>query len=441
MGFDTYLDIVGRTAVSWRKQTGALPRLLFTRNDLVVEYDSSDAPVRVTFESTAAGVLKNLRTLGLGWDASVVAYAGLRSGAASEALLTGIYMGRLGPGKDDEIESLLAPQRSLSSDEDLHQFGTLLAQQWLSGSEVMLPAELMYDAPFETVGSLLFHPFDAATKAGMSPLAVGRAMETIMFLFREGRLVAWPLLISVLLQHIPGDSEVSYVLTEGIGEFELEDAATTCVFVDQWWDESAKSVADYTRTLGLLFGALSAFQSQLGQEFWFGQAAIALARLAQLNRDRATTTKKERGNALEHLVDVLIHTEEPDLKLLRKNFETDEEEIDLLLTNGLSHPFWIAYRSPFVLVECKNWAKPVGVKELRDFESKLEDRRGVARIGIFVSTSGYYDTFRVRLKTIQSRDVGVVFAVSLEDLAGLIQRRERLTDWLRGEGAIRAFEV
>jgi hypothetical protein len=159
-----------------------------------------------------------------------------------------------------------------------------------------------------------------------------------------------------------------------------------------------------------------------------------------LNRDRKSSTNKSRGDVLESLVDVLLKTE-PELAVLEKNFSTPEEEIDLLLTNGLSHPFWLAQSSPYILVECKNWRKPVGVKELRVFESKMEDRRGALRIGIFISTSGFAKTFIERLKSIQGRGVGIIYAVSGEDVRQLIATRRTLSDWLRTDGATRAFYV
>lgn len=445
MGFDTYLEVAGRTVVEWRKQTGALPRLLFDRDQLVVDLDSFGSPVRVSFESTTSQVLANLQRLGLGWDASVAAYSSVRAGQATEALLWGMYHAETGrvsrTEAEEQVERQLSPQRVLDPQQDLIQFGSIVAAQWQSPDAVLVLDDLRYDEPIELGSALLLRAIDSAEKQGGTPLAVGRATETIAYLFREGRLVGWPILLSILLQHLPPDEPVSYVLTEGISEFELDDEETTGAFIETWWQESASLFTDYTRTLGLMFGALAAFQDGLGQDYWFGQAASALARLQQLNKDRSTSTNKERGNALEHLVDVIVHTEEPNLTVLRKNFETDEEEIDLLLTNGLTHPFWTAHQSPFVLMECKNWSRPVGVEALRAFESKLEDRRGAARIGIFISTSGYYDSFKERLKVIQSRDVGVIFAVTVEDLAGLIQRRERLSDWLRQAGAIRAFEV
>jgi len=137
----------------------------------------------------------------------------------------------------------------------------------------------------------------------------------------------------------------------------------------------------------------------------------------------------------------LLKTEAPQLVVTEKNFSTREEEIDLVLRNNLPAPFWISQHSPYVFIECKNWALPVGVAELRTFESKIDDRKAVVRIGIFVSAAGYYKTFVERLKIIQTKNIGIVYAITLADVRGLIERRERLSDWLLGDGAMRAFDA
>jgi len=175
----------------------------------------------------------------------------------------------------------------------------------------------------------------------------------------------------------------------------------------------------------------------VGAEFWFARAADLLARLRALAFDEEATTRA-RGDALESLVDALVHTEEPELQVLEKNFRTAEVEIDLAVTNGLKDPFWIALTSPLILIECKNWTKRVGVPELRIFESKMRDRGALCRIGVFVSISGFTKPFLDRLKAVQAGG-GVIFAVDGEDLVRLIGEKRRLTDWLRDEGLRRSL--
>ena len=342
-----------------------------------------------------------------------------------------------------QVETLLAAQRSAIPEHDLALLGSILASQWLDPAqdEILLFSQLAYDEPVEVSSSTIQSAIRAAEAGGHDPLPVARAVETLALLFREARLVAWPMLMTVLLQHLPADMPVRYVLTEGIDDFDMSDVDATESFVDEYWSGTGASVADYARNLGVLFGALAAFETRLGPQYWFGQAATALNQLDELNRDRRPNTAKARGDALERLVESLLKTEAPELAVTEKNFSTREEEIDLVLRNNLPGTFWISQHSPYIFVECKNWASPVGVAELRIFESKLGDRGDAVRVGIFVSSAGYYSTFVERLKVIQTKNIGLVYAVTLADIRGLINRRERLSDWLLGDGAMCAFDA
>jgi len=406
-------------------------------------------PIAVTFESTAAKALRVLDEQGLGWNGTVAAYATVRNGWAAEAMLTGQYGVEARMGKtpaadiDALVEARLAGQRSASPEQDLFLLGSILGTQWLdpARAEVLLFNELTYDEPFDVSSSTIGGAISAAEDAGVDPLPVARAVQTVALLFREARLVAWPMLMTVLLQHLPAEAPVHYTLTEGIFEFGMTDDEAAKAFVDEYWHQTGSALADYARNLGVLFGALAAFETRLGPQYWFGQAATALSQLDALNDDRSASTSKARGDALERLTESLLNTEAPELVVTDKNFSTREEEIDLVLRNNLPGPFWVSQHSPYIFVECKNWATPVGVAELRVFESKLGDRGDAVRIGIFVSAAGYYSTFVDRLKVIQTKNIGLVYAVTLDDIRGLIKRRERLSDWLLGDGAMRAFDA
>ncbi|MBD8586012.1 restriction endonuclease [Frigoribacterium sp. CFBP 8766] len=451
MGFDTYVDAADRTVVQYRKRMGDLGRFLFSRNELVVtpgKDGPNGRPDALAFEGTVGGARRVLASQGLGWHASIATYASIRSGHHAEAGMWGMYAAEayeLDPDPsiaEERIERLLAPQRTRTPEHDLRELGAVLAAQWLDTSQaVLLFDSLVYDEVPPTTSSVIFEAARSARNNDREPLPVSRAVETFVLFFRDAPLAAWPALMAVLLEHLPEDLPVRYVLTEGIDEFGLNDSAAAIRFVDSWWEETGEFLAGYAHKLGSIFGALAAFESKLAPQYWLGQASAALGHLDQLNADRKTSTHKERGDALERLVEVLINTESPELAVVTKNFRVPEEEIDLILRNDLPSPFWTAQNSPFVLVECKNWAKPIGVEPLRVLESKMEDRKSMARIGIFISAAGYTKPFGERLKAVQGRGVGIVFAITLDDLRGLIHRRERLSAWLAGPGAIRAFQT
>jgi Holliday junction resolvase-like predicted endonuclease len=305
--------------------------------------------------------------------------------------------------------------------------------------EVLIFEDITYEQPIEVWHSFISNVIDQCLKyEDLDAYAAGRATESWALLYREAPLLAWPMLICILLQHLPGTATVTYVLTEDAHESSVNTVDEAWKYLDDYWEVASEGLAAQAEILGRLFGVLAGFESKLGRHFWFARATEAFGRLDKLNGQTDEVSTKARGDALESLVDALLRTEEPELQVVAKNFRTTEEEIDVVLTNGLTNPFWTSQASPLILVECKNWTSKVGVPELRVFESKMQDRGAIEKIGIFVSTSGFTAPFMERLKVIQGHG-GVIFAVSGRDLFDVITRKTRLTDWLRSEGVLRAL--
>lgn len=450
MGYDTYFEVGERTLIDYRKQAGDLPRFVFDSSDAVIKGgDEDEAPESIDFATTAAGALAVLETQGFGWSACVAAYGAVRSGWASGDYLTGMYAAddyRVdNEGEFQEVvlhaEKRVAKESEATPESDLAALGQLLAASWVDEAveEPLFLHEFLWgDMPSSLTGHIS-QVIDAARQAGTPPLPPARAVETLSALFREARLVAWPILMTVFLTHLPADTPVNYALTEGMDDFEIDSRPSAKAFVDKWWTSTGEAVADYARNLGVLFGVLADFEGRMGSQYWFGQAIAALDHLESLNADRSTSTNKQRGDALERLVEALFSAEGHDLKVAEKNFRTDEEEVDLVLRSNLPDAFWLAQNSPYWFVECKNWSKPVGVAEIRVFESKMDDRKSSVRIGVFVSASGFYGTAVTRLKQAQTKDIGLIYAITLEDIRGLIERRQTLSNWLLHEGAMRVF--
>jgi hypothetical protein len=99
-----------------------------------------------------------------------------------------------------------------------------------------------------------------------------------------------------------------------------------------------------------------------------------------------TTTMPEKGKALEDLAEYLF-TGIPGITIAvrnRKNvFAT--EEIDIAFWNE-QHNDGLKAFDPTILVECKNWSKPVGSMEVNWFLSKVEHRG--ERFGILLAANG-----------------------------------------------------
>lgn len=74
---------------------------------------------------------------------------------------------------------------------------------------------------------------------------------------------------------------------------------------------------------------------------------------------------------MEELGTILIKMIEG-LDGIKKNVNTDTQEIDILVRNESEEPFWQRLPNPF-LVECKNWSKPVTASEIRNFDGKMQE--------------------------------------------------------------------
>lgn len=90
-----------------------------------------------------------------------------------------------------------------------------------------------------------------------------------------------------------------------------------------------------------------------------------------LAKTTAAKTNKEKKDSLEKLGEILINMIEG-LEVIKKNVNTKTEEIDLTVKNESKDPFWQRLPTPF-LVECKNWSKPVGASEIRNFDGKMNE--------------------------------------------------------------------
>lgn len=103
------------------------------------------------------------------------------------------------------------------------------------------------------------------------------------------------------------------------------------------------------------------------------------------------------------------------------NVRTRNEEIDLIIRNDSNDNFWKRFDTP-IIVECKNWSKPIGVKEVVHFIDKIRERG--LKIGILISINGitgneYKDAFNKILNVRDKIKIIVITRVHIEKvLAG-----------------------
>lgn len=97
----------------------------------------------------------------------------------------------------------------------------------------------------------------------------------------------------------------------------------------------------------------------------------------------------ERGRRFEGLLGFLL-SQVADFKVKERNLRGETDELDIVVQiDNYSRRCWQKSGAPFVLVEAKNWTKPVDQKEVSAFMTKLQTKRGTARFGCLVGASGF----------------------------------------------------
>jgi len=80
-------------------------------------------------------------------------------------------------------------------------------------------------------------------------------------------------------------------------------------------------------------------------------------------------------------------------------------------------------------VECKNWQKAVGAKELRDFELKIQNHRPLVRLGFFVAPGGFSRECITELHR-TSRDEYAIVLLDMKAVKQFVEGRLSVPDWL-----------
>ena len=101
--------------------------------------------------------------------------------------------------------------------------------------------------------------------------------------------------------------------------------------------------------------------------------------------DNAHTTV-EKGRALEDLI-CYIFEKIPGITVTKRNTlnQFESEEIDIAFWNK-PHQNGLYFLQNIILVECKNWSRPLGSVEVSWFDTKL--RRRAQPFGILVAANG-----------------------------------------------------
>ncbi|CAN91847.1 unnamed protein product [Sorangium cellulosum So ce56] len=137
---------------------------------------------------------------------------------------------------------------------------------------------------------------------------------------------------------------------------------------------------------------------------------------------RAEQDRNRKGLLLEHLTALLLKTI-PGFARLGSRLSNELEELDLLVQNASPDPFW-QKESPYFLVECKNWSKHVGTKELRDLWGKMDGRYDRCRLALLVAPGGIAETVH-QLQLQNAKQSKLVVLIGPGDLDWLVAGPDR----------------
>ncbi len=191
-------------------------------------------------------------------------------------------------------------------------------------------------------------------------------------------------------------------------------------FADGAWDYLQK---------GGPIDALLRVKVRNAMEPWRERALAALSREKREAEIRALWTAartekdaNKKGAHLETLMLLLFRSIEG-FAYADVNRQNELEEIDVIVQNASTDPFW-QKEGNYLLVECKNWSKPVGSDELNLFQLKVDRRFGRSTLGFFVALQGYAKTVRMEEWTRRGGQ-SLVVLLDGDDLEALIDASDR----------------
>ena len=111
------------------------------------------------------------------------------------------------------------------------------------------------------------------------------------------------------------------------------------------------------------------------------------------------------------------------------NVNTENGEIDLIVENTGTHPFWTEWGGD-IFVECKNWNTSRPLKETAAFSNKVRMSRG--KLGFFVSVSGFTeDALRTLKNQVADRDAPLIVPITGESMQFMLDHREQFDLFFR----------
>ena len=110
------------------------------------------------------------------------------------------------------------------------------------------------------------------------------------------------------------------------------------------------------------------------------------------------------------------------------NLRGDAEEFDIVAPNESDDPI-LSKEGSFLLVECKNWSRPVDPVALDHFRAKLRDRFRRVQLGILIGVAGFTEGVRNKVASMNN-EPQLILLVDGNDLNVWITAADPLA-WLK----------
>ena len=152
--------------------------------------------------------------------------------------------------------------------------------------------------------------------------------------------------------------------------------------------------------------------------------SILLRQLDEINRSNKGSNDK--GKRFEEFAERFFRQT---FNVVDLNRNTENGEIDLILENTGTDPFWTEWGGD-IFVECKNWESSRPLKETAVFSNKVRMSRG--KLGFFVSMSGFTgDAIRTLKNQVADRNAPLIVPISGNDIRSMLEYREKFDLFFR----------
>lgn len=421
---------IGEQQRSWKYDIPAFLSFLFDENGKYKKYSGrgEDRQLeKIGYKTTCRKALTRLDGMGFGWDMVLHVYESFRDDVWDSYLhdlVDQVY--ETNPDMTDKKaeklqKKFLTPFGSLSPLDEVKDFATFYLPLMEVGSTGNSTAvKSINDKTYTIKGSGRPSTFpDLEMVIYHNRWTLPPWIVMIGELFEYERMMEYNEILSVLdikflLESHAGTTAVNLDLADIV-----EDEAELQLFHEESSLRLIKKLELYNKFFFSLFQ-----KEKTVKEIFFRQQIDKYIALV----DQKGTSSDVKGKTLEQLMD-LVFSSVDGLKVMERRVNTGDEELDLVLKNNLAKPFWTAFGSPFVFVECKNWSAKVGAKEIRDFEGKLLNHGNVTKIGIFVSYNGFTAEAATHISRMSRGTQHMVF-VSGKDLRKLADRGTEVLEWL-----------